>query len=197
MRLITLLTIILFGTFYALIEFFKRKYNIPSEYTRKIAHLSSGMGSLLASYFLNKGEFLAIGFLFFILFSILYSKKKAQFLQVKTRKTYGEITFPLGLIALAYFLYLEKQLFLDGILTLAIPDVLAGLTGYYIGSKKKTFWGSLVYLFTTVVLLLTGFTLIQTLVIAFFLTIIEHLTPYGFDNLSVPIGYILAVSLLF
>lgn len=197
MRLIALLITILFGAFYASIEVFKRKYNIPSEYTRKIAHLFSGIGSLLASHFLSKGEFLSIACLFLLLFSVLYLKKKAQFLQIKTRRTYGEITFPLGLITLAYFLYSEKQLFMYGILTLALPDVLAGLTGYYIGSKKKTFWGSLVYLFSAAVLLFTGFNLMQALILAFFLTIVEYLTPYGFDNLSVPVGYILVVGLLF
>lgn len=197
MRLTAILITILFAAFYISLEFFKRKYKIPSEYTRKLAHLFSGVGSLFASYFLNQKEFLGIVFLFFVLFFILYFKKGLAFLQIKTRKTYGEVMFPLGLAVLGYFLYSEKELFMYGMLILAIPDVLAGLIGYHLGKNKKSFWGSLTYFASSLTLLITCFNPAKALVLSSFLTLVEYLSPYGFDNLTVPLCYLLIIHSLF
>lgn len=189
-------TTLFFLSFYLFLETLKRKFNIHSEITRKLAHLLSGLFAILFSYFLNKNEFIIAALIFFGFFSIAHTKKFLKSINVNHRRTYGEIVYPLGLIALAMGLYYTKSLFIIGVLILAIPDTIAGYIGFKLGKKSKSFLGSLAYFLTSLVILLLGLNLRTSILFASILTLVEFASPLGLDNLSVPLIYYLLIFVL-
>ena len=189
-------TILFFLSFYLSLEMFKRKFNIHSEVTRKLAHLLSGFFAILFSYFLNKNEFIIAALIFFGFFSVARTKKFLKSINIDHRKTYGEIFYPLGLIALAMGLYHTKNLFIIGVLILAIPDTIAGYIGFKLGKKNKSFLGSLAYFSISLIILLLSLGLRSSILFASILTLVEFIFPLGLDNLSVPLIYCLLVFIL-
>jgi len=191
-----IITTVFFLFFYGFLEVFKQKFKVKSEITRKLAHLLSGAFAVLFSFFLNKTEFIFVTSLFFVFFLIAYNKKLLKSINISSRKTYGEIVYPLGLIVLTVGLYHLKKQFIIGVLILAIPDTIAGCVGFKLRKKSKSLAGSLAYFFTTLILLLFNLNLASSILFAFILALIEFISPFGLDNLSIPIAYYL-LSFLF
>jgi uncharacterized membrane protein YjjP (DUF1212 family) len=84
----------IFLGFYFLVEKLKFKFRIDPEYTRKIAHIVSGLGAIFFSGILNKGEFIFLTFVFFILFFASYKYNFLKSIHLRKRKSYGEICTP-------------------------------------------------------------------------------------------------------
>lgn len=184
-------TIFFFLFFYLSLEIFKRRFNIQSEITRKLAHLLSGILAVLFSNFLNKNEFLFVTLIFFGFFLVAHLKKFLKSINISHRKTYGEIAYPLGLIILAFSLYHLRELFIVGVFILAIPDTIAGYLGFRLGKKNKSFIGSSAYFLTALTILILKLNPTTSILFASILTLTEFISPLGLDNLSVPIIYCL------
>jgi phytol kinase len=104
--------------------------------------------------------------------------------------------YPLSLIVLAFFLYEQKLYFIVGILLLAISDAAAGLIGRFIAKDKKTDVGSVVFFIVSFIILLTGFGVVDALFVALILAFVERISPYGFDNLTIPLAYLFMLAVL-
>jgi phytol kinase len=192
----TLVAFLLFYAFYVLLEVFQRKLKIAGEYTRKIAHVITGLGTIFAYQFLTQKEFIFVTSIFLLIFIISYKRKIFNSIHQVERKTYGEITYPLGIMLIALVTYDIKILFIYGVLLLAIPDVSAYLAGRMISKNiKKTYWGSFAYFITALIILITGFDPINAILIAAMLSLTEFISPYGLDNLTVPLIYTLSILL--
>ena len=190
-----LIAIIFFLSFYSVLELIKRKFKPHTELTRKIAHLFSGVAAIFFSYFLNVNEFILVSLMFLGLFLLTRSKRVFKSIIPDHRKTYGEILYPLGLIVLALSLYQFKELFITGVLILAIPDTVAGYLGFKLNKKTKSKAGSLAYFLITLAILLIGFNLKTSVLLAAILTLVEFISPLGIDNLSVPFAFCLLAYL--
>jgi len=186
---------LLFLCFFIALELIKRHYKINAEFTRKFAHIFGGAGVLISINYISKSEFIFLTTLFLIGFSISHRTKLLKSFTELPRKTYGEITYLLGLAVLGYFFFDTRNLFICGILLLMFPDSLAGLIGYRINKNRKTFVGSTVYFIITVIILIMFFPIYFVILTAIILTLVEYISPYGFDNFTVPIVYVLLIKL--
>lgn len=193
----TLVVFLLFYAFYIFLEVFQRRFKIAGEYTRKIAHVITGLGAILAYQFLTQREFIFVTFIFLLIFVVSYKKRFFNSIHSVGRKTYGEITYPLGILLIAVFTYNTPKNFIYGILLLAIPDVIAYLAGKgkNVGNKK-TYRGSFAYFISAFLILITGFSPLYAVLMALLLAVVEFISPYGSDNLSVPLAYVLLTAIL-
>lgn len=194
-----ILIIFLFLGFYILLELVQRKFKLNTEYTRKVAHVLSAIAAIIASNYLSKPEFITITIIFLFLFILSYYfriLKSIHYNSSPTHKNYGEVLYPLSIILIAQFLYEDKILFILGLLILGISDSMAWLGGKIAKKNHKTILGSLLYFITTLIILATVVDIIPSLIISLALTIVERYSTKGSDNITVPIAYILLVSLL-
>ena len=124
----------------------------------------------------------------FYIFNILKS--------IHRKDSYGDIIYPLGLMFLAYFLYDQKNLFVIGILILAISDTIGAIFGkkYLLDYNKDNSFIS--YFICTYLFCLLITDPIRAFLITFILSAVESKTFYGFDNLSVPMAYVFLVSFI-
>jgi dolichol kinase len=194
MNLILIITVI--GTFlipYAAIELFKRRYSIHSEISRKALHVISGIMSIYWSRYLSFQEFIVCIFLFLIFFLANFHFRVLTSLYIKSRKTYGEFTYILGLFSLAMILYSRRDYFILGILILVFPDAVAGLVNHFYKKTHKTFFHVLSY-FAVSLLITTYFLSIPiSLLITIILTAVEFYSGFGLDNFTVPLFYSLSI----
>jgi len=213
-------TIYLAGAFlalFALAEFFYYKLKFHAEVTRKIVHAGTGVLTLLFPELLtHKFYVLALcgSFLILLLLSKKYNFLKS--INAVPRTTHGSILYPIVVsICFIAFQYSGKLvLFYIPILTLAFSDPLAAFIGkkwpfgrYKILGHTKTASGSAAFFFSAVLIsvlclvfmedapLKTAFYL--ALVVAFVTTIAEGVSFKGFDNLTIPMGALATLWLIF
>jgi phytol kinase len=113
------------------------------------------------------------------------------------RKTWGEIYFPLGIAIMAWaFLPAHVRSYEMTVLIYGISDVLANLIGTYYGkhfysvfSCKKSLEGSIAFFISIFIILLVFRTsLPMAALISLVTTLVEGLSPFGSDNLTIPIA---------
>jgi phytol kinase len=174
---------------------------LSPELVRKIAHMSSASFAALLPLVLGFDEIALLGVLFAGLMAA--SQRKGIFTAIHgvSRRTYGEVLFPLGIAGLA--LACPSPLpFAYGVLVLGLGDGLAALVGERFGRRRipllqtnKTLWGTGAFLtvcFALGVALLapTGvsplYLLAAAAAMAIALTPIELFLTYGLDNLALP-----------
>ncbi len=167
-----------------------------SERSRKFIHIVSAAVFAALPYFLNKQEIIWASVLF--LLTLLISR----YLKLHTvdRQTLGELYFPIGVAISAYFfLPQDRAAFQFGILVLGLADAAAALVGKSLGRRRikffpnKTWEGSFAFFATTFALFLCltlsqgQFLLLQGLLIALLLTVVEAISDWGLDNLFLPL----------
>lgn len=212
--LLTVLFMIGFSSILFFSEYLHKHFAINGEYTRKIAHILATLSSLILIFTIESHWYiLFLGLVFFFL--LFLGKRKGYFKSIdpENRKTAGSYLLPIS-IYIAF--YISRSLnndliFILPVLLLGISDPLAGLFGVYFKSRTKnitifnyqfdkTILGSGVFFIST--LIITPIVLytfdyeflrlfILSIVIACTITVTELISPYGTDNLSVPLMTIL------
>jgi len=178
-------------------EILKRKFSLPTAFTRRAIHIGTAIVAGIAPLFVTKEEIVFVSIIFagvlfigrfYHLFSAIHSAE---------RYTFGEVYLPLG-VAVTALLFLPHNLlaFQFGIFIMGISDALAGFVGERFGShhfsvfkNRKSIEGSTTFFFASLVLTLLfvptfGY---QLLVIPIVLTLAEAGLVYGLDNLILPI----------
>jgi phytol kinase len=196
-----------FFILFVFLEVLKNKTNIQSEYTRKIAHVISGVIVYFLPYWLNRNEIIALA-IFFTLF-LLVTRHLGFFSSIHKveRKTLGEVYFPLGIGLLALYSLPHNLIgFQFGILILALADTAGGLIGSLLGKHKflhnKSWEGTLAFFITSfliylVFIFIPGNGSIYTgLIICLILTVIESVLALGLDNLLLPIASAFLLNLI-
>lgn len=196
--MINFVILLLFTTaFLLVVEIAKRKFLLPAIVTRKIAHIGAAFIAFFSVFFIEKSLIILACFGFA---GVMYLSLKSSFfssIHAVRRNTLGEIYLPLGqAFSAAIFLPQATTEFQYGVLVMGLSDGFAGLIGEKYGkhqvkilNSKKSIEGSLVFLFTTMLLTFLfapsfGFHLIF---IPLALTLTELLLGYGIDNLVIPI----------
>lgn len=197
----------LFLGLFIVIELFSRLLQLQHETTRKLAHVSAGSVAAGLPLLLTKPQIIGLALLFTAV--MIISKRRRLFTSIHDigRRTYGEFVFPAG-IALTALLSPDWRIYTFGILTMAFGDALASLIGqkygrhrYKLGLADKTFEGSAALFLTALVigLAINGLSpdsrMLATISAAGAATLVEAITPLGFDNLTVPVvaAYVLAI----
>ena len=187
-------------------EILRRKGAEP-ELTRKIVHIGAGHVILIA-WWLNVPTYasIAASVVFSAIALLSYQFPLLPGINSVGRKSLGTFFYALsiGLLTLWFWPIQQPQYAAIGILTMTWGDGMAALIGqrygahpYQIWGEKKSWEGSLTmlavsYIVCAAILLGVQGPTLQTWAIAgataLLATVLESISKYGIDNLSVPIG---------
>lgn len=182
----------------------KNRKLIHNETARKLVHFAhalvvAGWPVFFGYWFVILGELAFLG-------AVIIAQEYRLFHALRQigRKTWGEFFFPLGVIIMA-IIAPPVWVFVTALLLLGLADGAAAIVGTRIKSKaykifghKKTIAGSLAF-FAVSALVMFGVLLIGpelvglrqfwlvVLGIPVVATIVENISPYGSDNLTVPL----------
>jgi phytol kinase len=214
-----LLYLISFLIILGLSEWGYKRLKVKAAYTRKISHISSSLVSLtFVCTFQSHWWVLILAVLCFLLLFAGKQKKAFQSIDNESHDSMGSYLLPAG-IYLSFLFYDvtgNSLLFILPCLILALSDPFAGITGILLEGKagyitirgrtlKKTYYGTLVFLVTTMILSLftfyffrypAGQIVVFSLITAFFSAFIEMISPRGTDNVTIPLGTCLVLICL-
>ena len=193
-----------------------RFFHLPTEWTRKIAHIGAGITALTYPIYINNHWVVFALTLSFTLI-LFISKKQGIFPSIFAveRKSSGELFF-VWITWLLFLLYKTTDNEMCYYLPFAIvvfADPAAALVGqsfpikhYAIKGHKKSIGGSFTFLIVTFLLMLffipaTNFDSINfwlfAIVFVFIVTIVEAISFKGVDNISIPLAAIILLKLYF
>lgn len=175
--------------------------------SRKFLHIMTGNIAFILPVFVTREimAFVAAGP--FIVFTFLMSPySPVRSLRGKTSEAghgFGLVYYAISWTILGYVFFDNKEIIAIAILAMSYGDGLASLLGVKYGLRKyrvvhdvKSYFGSFIMLFFTFILMvvalvyyavpMVGETFMLLLGIAGIVTVIEGVTPWGFDNLTVP-----------
>jgi len=179
------------------------KQHYPADFTRKLAHITSGIISLTFPIFLVKtwqtgvlcGSFLG-------LLVIAERFKLFPSITAVKRKTWGSWLFPLAILTCYFFMKLNNReaFFYVPMAILTVSDTMANLMGkqfpiglFKINSHQKTIMGSSAFFVSTMAILFfasSGFSITEKLIITTVITFVEAVSIKGLDNITIPLGAI-------
>jgi phytol kinase len=192
--------------------FIQKRFGADSFNTRKIVHISVSNWWLILIYFFTRIEYAVIGPISFIIMNYLsYRYHLLPAMELKdNRKNLGTVYFPLSLLILVILGYTNVIPLAAGgigILVLGYGDGLAALLGKRFGKRRFSVSGgeksilgtvtmvvvsALVVLITSLAwfpgTLTAGQLLVTVLGTAIAAAAIELFTPWGIDNITVPLG---------
>lgn len=173
---------------FVVLERLVRTRNVPTEITRRVAHVLACLFALLVHAVLPFWLFIVCSVVFAALmwlsrhFHVFTSIHKVR------RRSLGDVYLPLGIGVAALLGRSDAAVFVAAVLILGLADVAAGLVGDYLRSSRKTWWGSGAFLGVSVIVLaLCGFGLVPVIVVALLATATERYSPLGTDNISIPL----------
>lgn len=206
------------GLVIALGIFLKHRYAITSESMRKFVHIGVSNWWFIEIGFFNTLAYALVGPVFFIVANSLFTFLGwGKALGMDDRKrNYGLIYFPITLLILVVLQYqgLVSPLACSiAVLIMGYGDGLAALVGAKWGKKKlpikfatKSYLGTLVMALVSFGITLAGLLLYSplglgvivaiSLLIALVGAIVEALTPFALDNISVPLICALLLEVL-
>ena len=180
-----------------LVMSFLRKHH---EVARKLVHVSYGATFALLSIWLSKHLILLIALLSLVVLLILRTMHFTNLLYQVHRVSYGELFYALGIIA-AVLLGQTTHEVVSAILVLSLADSAASLIGKSIPSPTWTtvyftssmagsaafYVVALVVLTATAIIFNVYLPFLAVVIIALAAAITEGTSPYGIDNLLIPV----------
>lgn len=192
-------------------EVLLRNKIIKGEGARKFVHIFAGSTIAFLPFFVSYNWIAILGLAFIAV--NLVNRYTSLFNAIHTikRRSYGDILFGAS-VAVCAVLNIPEWIFATAILQVSISDGLAGLIGvkygrnpYKILGHKKTFAGSWAFAISSLVLIviagrfgdLSSFYNLNALIMItpITLTLIENISGYGTDNISLPLATIFLFSL--
>lgn len=186
----SLLTALGFGALFALTEILKRVYGVDAVITRRIAHVGSSVVSAAMVFWLGQKEIVVLAVVFLILLTISKKAKLLQGIHAVSRTTWGELFFPLAVLAAALiFLPDHREFYWYSLLTMGLADTAANMVGAVFPKRStrfsKSISGSGAFCAVALIVGLFFLTPVQALLLAVILALVEHVSPYGSDNLTI------------
>lgn len=196
-------------------EWLRRRKDYTVEFTRKVIHIAAGM----TAYFLLFFERRLIGLIppvsFVLLNAISYWRGTFQAMETGEPGRLGTIYFPLSFSVLAWLLWDRQALLMASLMPMTWGDALAAVVGrrwgrrcFWVLGTRRSLEGSLTFLLVAWVttwlplalLPVSPFTawgaLGVALAAAAATALVEALSPWGIDNLTVPAISALVLILL-
>jgi len=182
----------------------KRYFPKKEELSRKIIHIGTGPVILLAWLFdIPKNIAFFTALLITLALGVNYQYRLLPAIEDIERKSFGTIAYGISITLLLVLFWPRYAPSVSiGVLSMAFGDGLAGLVGRSINSPKwlilgqtKSIVGTLtmgsVVAITTSIISATnnlGIQPLEIIVISLIATFLEQISPWGIDNLTVPIG---------
>ena len=207
------LSLLAIGLLLGVTELLWRRGKLHVEVSRKIVHI--GTGVMIAFWPLYiKWEIIQVASVF-LLIVVLVSHKYHIFKSIHSVKriTRGEILYPIG-IGLCAFLEPVPWVFTAAILHLALADGLAAVAGVHFGknthykliSHGKSLVGSATFFVTSFAIFVSASFLVSDNALphlygwflwsALVLTVVENISWYGLDDITVPLSVIVLLTVL-
>ena len=200
-------------------EYLYNKRQIPTEYTRKIAHILGSLSSLIFIYIFDSYWYvIGIGIFFFLLLFFGKRRKAINSIDAVERKTSGSFLLPIAIGGLFVAAKVEGNnlLYVLPVLILGISDPLAGIIGTYFHKKtnniqlwgkplQKTYLGSMAFFSSAALLSMWALSLYglffaqaaaDAIIIATISTFVEMISTNGFDNILVPFAVFFTILFL-
>jgi len=185
------------------VEVVTKRQKLSKEMSRKFIHVVAGVTVAFLPYVMSFHEIAWLSLLFIAV--MLISKKANVFSAIHEvkRSTYGEVYFPFAILLTA-LLFPRKELYVYGLLVMAISDGFASIIGQKYGKHKysifgtsKSYVGSGVFFVTAlaigsvVLASLTSISILaavmMSLISGALLTVVEAGLSRGLDNLAIPL----------
>ena len=200
-------------------ELLRRVGRRPLEFTRKFIHIGVGMWIVGTVLLFEEWQFALIPPVTFVVINaISYWLDVFKSMEAEERGNLGTIYFPIAFTALIYLFWDQPVLLVASMMPMTWGDALAAIIGgryghyrFTIGSATRSLEGSVAMLLwswlTTFLALLAMpyllalnpvnwlLALIYAGFVALVCAVVEALTPWGIDNLTVPAAAALALSL--
>ena len=186
------------------LEVLKRKNILSVNSTRRLIHIGAAIIAYTFPNYLSLEQALIMCFI--VLLMMVFSRYKSVLSHIHkvSRKTWGEIFYPLGMM-IATFVFLPNSVgnFRIIILILGISDLLANIIGtnwgvhsFIVFNCKKSLEGLIAFFLSAfVILIIFQVSPITAIFISLISSTAEFFSPYGSDNLTVPV--IVSILLIF
>lgn len=192
----------------------------PVEFTRKIIHIGVGMW-VVGTALLFETWYLSLipPATFVVINAISYWRGTFKAMETGERGSLGTIYFPISFAAVIYYFWPQPVLMVAAMMPMTWGDAMAAIVGqryghyrYTVGGSTRSVEGSVAMLFwswitTSAALFIMPYladkppihwllALIYGGAVAVVCTLVEALTPWGIDNLTVPAAAVLILHLL-
>ncbi len=188
----------------------KSRWPNQNELSRKLIHICIGPVIPMA-WWLQIPSSIAIPVAAAITLGLILNQRLnfLSAIETNTRKSYGTIAYGLTITILLVLFWPEKaSAVCAGVLVMAFGDGLAGLIGKTLQSPSWIIWGQKKSVIGTLTMFLmsliplvyinqiseSGVNLIEILAITVLAVIIEQISKFGLDNISVPLSVALCWS---
>jgi phytol kinase len=204
----------------ALGELLRRLGRRRTEFTRKFIHVGVGMW-VVGTVLLFETWYLALipPATFVLINALSYWRGAIKAMELEGRGNLGTIYFPIAFAAVIYYFWSQPVLMVASLMPMTWGDAMAAVFGerhghyrYTIGRHTRSLEGSVVMFFwswitTSLVLFVMPYllgrpeinwllALMQGAAVAFVAMLVEALSPWGIDNLTVPAASVLILHLL-
>jgi phytol kinase len=203
-----------------LAELLRRISQRPPEFTRKFIHIGVGMW-VVGTAFLFETWYLALipPISFVIINALSYWRGAIKAMETEDRANLGTIFFPISFAAVVYYFWSQPVLMVASMMPLTWGDALGAIIGqryghhnYTVGGRTRSVEGSVAMFFwswvsTSLALYIMPYLADKPLInwllaliyggaVALACTLVEALSPWGIDNLTIPAVAILVLHAL-
>ena len=209
----------LFGVI-ALGEFLRWAGSRPASFTRKFIHIGVGMWVVGTALLFETWYIALIPPVSFVLInSVSYLRGTFKAMESEDKGNLGTIYFPISFAAVVYYFWPQPVLMVAAMMPLTWGDAMAAIVGqrhghyrFTIAGRTRTLEGSIaMFLWSWVMTALALFTMpylagkppihwlvamIYGAAVGLVCALVEALTPWGLDNLTIPAASALILSLL-
>lgn len=190
-----------------------RKDKLGIEVSRKIVHMGTGTMIAFWPLYLKWEVIQAMSVLLLVAVLISHKYHILKSIHSVERITKGEILYPLG-IGICAFLEPAPWVFTAAILHLALADGIAAIAGVHYGRKTsyklishgKSLVGSAAFFITSFAIFVSASFLVSDNALphlygwflwsSLVLTLVENVSWYGLDDITVPVSVIVILTLL-
>jgi len=194
--IIALVGFLSFSIFLAVLELTSRKFSLSAEWVRRIPHVCAALFTIFLSFYLSPFILLSLLGIFFLI--MLTSRKLKIFKHIHevSRKTIGEELLPIGFIGAYIIAHGDSRIFVPSLLLVGLADPIAGVI---MEKYKKHILGLAAFALTSFLLLIlfTQIPLWIVFVIVLIVSLVERISSYGTDNLSIPLTAALLLLFLY
>jgi len=185
-----------------------------ADFTRKFIHIAVGMWSVGTVLLFERWTMAVIPPISFIAINyISYRQETFKAMETGEKGNLGTVYFPLSFAVVLFFFWEKPHLLVASLMPMTWGDAMAAVLGARYGHFGYTLWGSTrslegsvsMFLFALGATFLAlwrfpplglGVSLLYALVVSVVATLVEAVTPWHLDNLTVPLVSALALYLL-
>lgn len=175
-----------YGTLLGILEVLSRRFSLPAEHIRRISHVLAAIFVAFFSLYLSAPFLLSVLGIFILVMLLSRFLKIFNHIHSVSRRTIGEELLPLGFIVAYLISNGETAKFIPAVLVVGLADP---ITGVAVQRYKNNAFGILIFLTVTIPILFLASQLppLAIILVSLLVAITERFSPYGSDNLSIPV----------